>query len=176
MIRFSNEGNRAVLQMADGTLLVGGNLISDSLTGSHVEEGAKGSEGRNVPRGMCAEERLVDLTRVEFDGYQPDLVKEIDSIKFIALTSRCKQMNGWSEFTWIFFGWNFAIVDIPKVLYWNGYRWFSCSMVIDLSILRNLRNRVRSRQMKYKQVTLILFFEKGTGSDFFTKCNINLSR
>ena len=139
--------------MADGTLLVRGNLINNSFIGSHVKEGTKGSEGRNVPSGMCAEKRLVDLTRVELDGYQPDLVNEIDSIKFIALTSHCKQMNGWSEFTLIFLQSNFTIVDIPKVLCWNGYRWFSCSMVIDVSILRNLNYGVRSRQMKYKQVT-----------------------
>ena len=139
--------------MADRTLLVRGNLVSNSFIGSHVEEGTKGSEGCNVPRWMCAEKRLVDLTRVELDGDQPDLVDEIDSIKFIALTSHCKQMNGWSEFTLNFIGSNFTIVDIPKVLCWNGYRWFSCSMVIDFSILRNLNNRVRSRQMKHKQVT-----------------------
>lgn len=99
---------------------------------------------------MCAEERLVDLTGSEFDGYQPDLINEIDSIKFIALTSFCKQMNGWNKFTLIFFGLNLTIVDTPEVFCWNGYRWFSCSMVIDFSFLRNLKNRVHSRQMKGK--------------------------
>ena len=94
-------------------------LISDAFFGSNEKKGTERRKGCDLPSGMCAEKRLMDLTWVEFDGKKPDLINEIDSVELKALASSREQVNRWSELALTLSGWNFTVIDISKVLGWN---------------------------------------------------------